>query len=231
MGLKVDVAVNGQEAVLMVAQASYDAVLMDCQMPVMDGFEATGLIRKDPRFAALPILAMTANAMSGDRERCIAAGMNEHISKPISPDTLAVKLAQAMKHKAWANADMAAGAQAGAFGILRLAGVDVDTGLDRLHGNDIAYRKQLQNLQQLHAAFGEQLRAAMEGGKGELARRVVHNLHGIARNLGATALVAAAARLEAAVTVNEGVEESLAALKAPFDLLHAAIGAQLAQQP
>jgi two-component system sensor histidine kinase/response regulator len=84
--LKVDIADNGEIAVRMVQSADYDLVLMDMQMPVMDGIEATKAIRSISRFATLPIVAMTANAMSGDRERCLAAGMNDHIAKPIDPD-------------------------------------------------------------------------------------------------------------------------------------------------
>ncbi len=96
LGLTVSVAENGQVALDMLAAHIYDAVLMDCQMPVMDGYEATRQIRANPRFAGLPILAMTANAMSGDRERCLEVGMNEHISKPIIQEVLAMTLAHAL---------------------------------------------------------------------------------------------------------------------------------------
>ncbi|MDR3318433.1 MAG: response regulator [Clostridiales bacterium] len=87
-GLTVDVANNGQEALDMLANNYYNAVFMDIQMPVMDGFAATQKIRKNPRFDKLPIIAMTAHAMSGDREKSIEAGMNDHITKPIDPDEL-----------------------------------------------------------------------------------------------------------------------------------------------
>ena len=85
---EVDVADNGEIAVRMVGEKQYDIVLMDMQMPVMDGIEATRTIRSDPRFAQLPIVAMTANAMAADRDRCLEAGMNDHIPKPIDPDQL-----------------------------------------------------------------------------------------------------------------------------------------------
>ncbi|MFH2211522.1 MAG: ATP-binding protein, partial [Pseudomonadota bacterium] len=83
-GIRADVAVNGAEAVEMVSRADYDGVLMDCQMPVMDGYEATRKIRADAHYADLPIIAMTANALPGDRDKCIASGMNEQITKPIN---------------------------------------------------------------------------------------------------------------------------------------------------
>jgi diguanylate cyclase (GGDEF)-like protein/PAS domain S-box-containing protein len=85
-GIRVDLACNGEEAIAMIGQNDYSAVLMDCQMPVMDGFEATRLIRTDPRFAKLPIIAMTGNVMTEDREHCLASGMNEHIGKPVDWD-------------------------------------------------------------------------------------------------------------------------------------------------
>ena len=86
--IQVDLAENGEIAVRMAQKNDYDAVLMDMQMPVMDGIEATRAIRSDPRFQDLPIIAMTANAMAADREKCLNAGMNDHIGKPIDPDEL-----------------------------------------------------------------------------------------------------------------------------------------------
>ncbi|CAK0766033.1 hypothetical protein CCP3SC1_470017 [Gammaproteobacteria bacterium] len=83
MGILVDLANNGAEAVQMVIGRHYDAVLMDIQMPVMDGYEATQAIRQDSRFARLPIIAMTAHAMASDQEKSLAVGMNGHIGKPI----------------------------------------------------------------------------------------------------------------------------------------------------
>ena len=87
-GFSVDVAMNGRQAVDMIRQKVYGIVLMDLQMPEMDGFEATRMLRQDPRFVDLPIVAMTANTMASDRERCLEAGMNDHVPKPIDPPTL-----------------------------------------------------------------------------------------------------------------------------------------------
>jgi two-component system, sensor histidine kinase and response regulator len=92
--VQVDLAENGEVAVRMVKDNQYDLVLMDMQMPVMDGIEATRAIRSDARFDDLPIIAMTANAMSADRDRCLEAGMNDHIAKPIEPQELFMMLTQ-----------------------------------------------------------------------------------------------------------------------------------------
>jgi PAS domain S-box-containing protein len=88
VGIQVDVAENGEKGLHRLQHGSYDLVLMDVQMPVMDGLDCAKRIRELPAFADLPILAMTANAMAGDRERSLAAGMNDHVTKPIEPDEL-----------------------------------------------------------------------------------------------------------------------------------------------
>lgn len=99
-GIQVDIAFHGAEAVQKVEHTAYDVVLMDCQMPVMDGFEATARIRSNPRFARLPILAMTASAMVSDQEKCLAVGMSHHIAKPIDIEQLTIMLADWVKRKA-----------------------------------------------------------------------------------------------------------------------------------
>jgi CheY-like chemotaxis protein len=96
LGIRVAIAVNGREGVDQVLAEAFDLVLMDIQMPVMDGLTATKLIRSDDRFHELPIIALTAHAMTGDRERSLDAGMNDHLTKPINPDTLAAMLSRWM---------------------------------------------------------------------------------------------------------------------------------------
>ena len=99
MNIHTDVVANGIEAVNALREVPYDLVLMDCQMPEMDGYEATQVIRADLKKSAetLPILAMTANAMQGDSERCLAAGMNDYISKPVDRETLFAVLSKWLK--------------------------------------------------------------------------------------------------------------------------------------
>ena len=93
-GITVNIANNGEEALLLLEKMPFDGVLMDCQMPVMDGYDAARLIRKQKKFKNLPILALTANTMKGDKEKVIAAGMNDHIAKPISPNAMFTTMAK-----------------------------------------------------------------------------------------------------------------------------------------
>jgi CheY-like chemotaxis protein len=114
-GIVVTVAGNGQEALAVLAQQPFDGVLMDCQMPVMDGYTATRALRQQPQWRDLPVIAMTANAMVGDRDKALAAGMNDHIAKPISMDEVFATLARWVRPEAHASGRAAAGAGAGAL--------------------------------------------------------------------------------------------------------------------
>ncbi len=96
-GLEVETAENGADALQRLDEQTYDGILMDCQMPIMDGYEATRRIREHEKFKPLPIIAMTANTMKGDREKVLAAGMNDHIGKPIDPDIMFLTMARWIK--------------------------------------------------------------------------------------------------------------------------------------
>lgn len=88
LGHRVDLAENGERALAALQRQRYDIILMDCQMPVMDGFEATRAIRQNPEWADLPVIAVTANVLQGDREQCLASGMNDYVTKPYKRDEL-----------------------------------------------------------------------------------------------------------------------------------------------
>ncbi|CAG0978126.1 hypothetical protein ARNL5_02248, partial [Anaerolineae bacterium] len=142
-GIRVDVAGNGLEALTMVSAGAYDGVLMDCQMPVMDGFEATRRIRADGRFDRLPVIAMTANAMAGDREKCLACGMNDHIAKPIDVRQMFATLARWVTPAVPAAAADARDAAPAMAAIPPMAGIDVDAALIRVGGDAGLLRKML----------------------------------------------------------------------------------------
>jgi signal transduction histidine kinase/DNA-binding response OmpR family regulator len=203
-GIRADVASNGAEAVEMVCRASYDGVLMDCLMPVMDGYEATRRIRADEHHADLPIIAMTANALVGDREKCLASGMNEHLAKPIHVRQLLVTLARWIK-KSHAH-------QAGSPNILetpientlpQLAGVNMVEAMECVNGNVVFYQKILNMFRENQANAAEHIRAAWLSGDYETAARLAHTLRGLAGNVGAENLVSQIREFEMALRAKQ----------------------------
>jgi len=171
---------------------------MDCQMPVMDGYEATRRLRSQERFKALPVLAMTANAMAGDRERALAAGMNDHIAKPINVynmfDIMAKWIAPSPSPEASAMADTEETVE---VDIPVLPGIDTAAGLATCIGDRRLYRKLLRMFRDGHDNFAEQFRMAQASDDPRAATRCAHNLKGVAGTIGAQALQKAAEALEA----------------------------------
>ncbi|GAB6042453.1 hybrid sensor histidine kinase/response regulator [Endothiovibrio diazotrophicus] len=194
LGLRVSLAHNGREAVEAVAGECFDLVLMDVQMPEMDGFEATRRIRGAGGRDDLPIIALTAHAMEGDRERCLTAGMNDHISKPIDPeplfDTLVRWIRPARRTPPTARP---AERPAGELPELAIDGLDARRGLTRVRGNRRLYREVLER-------FAADYRgcdlAAELGGERDHAVRFAHTLKGVSATLGALPLSRAAAEVE-----------------------------------
>ena len=243
-GIEVDVANNGEEALARLATKGFDGVLMDCQMPVMDGYTATRRLREDPAFQDLPVIAMTANAMAGDREKVLAAGMNDHIPKPINLDqmlkTMALWIKPARPRPALApgaSPRVAAAVQTGPMGApspdsldfrdaLDLPGIEVAAGLARVEGDLGLYRKLLRRFKTDQAGFETNFRQAWTGGDREGATRLAHTLKGLAGNIGALALQEAARALETA-TCEDGpaVEDRLVAVLAALTPILAVIGA------
>ena len=213
-GLVVTIVSNGQEALDEVGKAEFDAVLMDVQMPVLDGYEATRRIREDERFAELPIIAMTAHAMAGDREKSLDAGMSDHFNKPIDAERLFVTLAKWIR-PGERDARAAAGPAAGEGAALpKAACIDVDAGLARLGGNRALYRKLLLKFRAGQSEAAADIRQALDRGDVELAARLAHTVKGVAGNLGAGELESAARDLDD--VVKQGGSEEVGRLLDAF---------------
>ncbi len=226
----VDIAENGKAALRLIGANDYDAVLMDMQMPVMDGIEATRAIRADPRFADLPIIAMTANAMASDRELCLEAGMNDHIAKPIDPDQLFGVLLRWIKHNGDAAVDGTAIARPPAppppIDIV-IPGVDVRSGLRRTGSNAKRYKTLLSRFAQQEAGAVDTMRTALAMGDAATAERAAHSLKGAAGTLGAAALSSIAGEAETAIRLGQRADDVLkslaVALARVVDGIHAAL--------
>ena len=236
-GLDVTLATNGQEAVNAVKENSYDAVLMDVQMPVMDGYTATREIRRDDRYKKLPIIAMTAHAMAGDEDKSLQAGMNGHVTKPIDPDQLFSTLQKWIKpgeRRAQVKPSEAHAKQTVSYQAIpaedefpeSLPGFDLADGLSRLQGNKKLYRKLLLSFATDYNAVANEIRQALDAKDFDQAHSLVHNLKGLAGNLAATGLQAAAVNLEQLV---KGVEKNPSAtdLNLKFSELETALNQAL----
>jgi signal transduction histidine kinase/DNA-binding response OmpR family regulator/HPt (histidine-containing phosphotransfer) domain-containing protein len=196
-GVVVSVAGDGQQALDMLARERFDAVLMDCQMPVMDGYAATKALRERPSLRNLPVIAMTANAMVGDREAVLAVGMNDHIAKPIVVAEMFATLAK------WVKPGRSSGS-----GIERVDaplspnGIDTPSGLANTGGDNALYRRMLGMFRKKEADFVQRFRAARAEGDPDAAMRAAHDLKSEAGTLGMPGLEQSAAALERACLEN-----------------------------
>ena len=204
-GLIVTMAHDGREAVNAVKSDEFDVVLMDVQMPVMDGYEATGAIRSDPGFKDLPIIAMTAHAMAGDRERSLEAGMNDHVTKPIDPEILYRTLAKWVslsgaegpeKKKVDVESRAEAGIGRTTEELPELDGINVEAGLKRLLGNVVTYRRILMQFSKDFQNAAESLETLFSEEKYDEAKILAHTIKGAGGNIGAESLQMAAAAIE-----------------------------------
>ena len=229
-GVLVDVADDGEQAierVLAHPPGHYSLVLMDLQMPVMDGYEATRRLRLDQRYFDLPIVAMTAHAMAEERKRCQVLGMNGHVAKPIEPDLLYAMLAQFTKDAPVAAAVFPGHAPATPDSappppatlpptLPVIAGLDTVTGLRRVGGKIPFYRQLLARFARDSESFEVTFAQAVAQGQWDAAIRQAHTLKGLAGSMGATEAQARADRLERAARDKraDGVEGPLSELAA-----------------
>ena len=224
-GIVLTIVGDGQQALDLLAHAgtaAFDGVLMDCQMPVMDGYEATRRLRAQPRYAQLPIIAMTANAMASDREMALAAGMNDHISKPLNVAAMFATMSK------WIRPEQPAGVapparqpdaenKTAADALPpQLPGIDQRAGLATSMGRQDLYLRMLVRFRDGHARLREDFEAARQSDDPTAAARVAHTLRGTAGNVGAKGVAATATALELACKA--GVAEAeLAALLTAVD--------------
>jgi two-component system sensor histidine kinase/response regulator len=201
-GVSLTLAGNGREAIEQLRAGDFDAVLMDIQMPEMDGYEATARIRAESRWSKLPIIAMTAHAMIKDRERCLQVGMNDFVSKPFDPDELFAVLAR------WAPGTIGTQpvpAKAAVTVAETVGAIHFEAGLKCCNGRAALYRKLLRMFVEQEEGEGSlgAITAKLQVGDKVAATRIAHSLKSSMGSLGAQALGDTAARLEAALNANE----------------------------
>jgi CheY-like chemotaxis protein len=202
--MRVDVATGGQEAVDMVRTGDYDLVLMDIQMHEMDGYTATRAIRALPGCADVPVVAMTAHAMAGDREKSLAAGMNDHVVKPIDPDLLLRTLVKWIDPRRLAGRPAlqaaavpgAPPAAAGGASLPAVRGVDWHRALANAGGQHQRLRRRIAGFLQEYVNAPQLMRDALAHGDYAPLQSLAHNLKSGAAYIGATSLATVAGTLE-----------------------------------
>lgn len=214
-GFVVEIANNGKESVEKVlasgVPSKYDIVLMDLQMPVMDGYTATMEIRKHSMYNDLPIVAMTADAMIGIKEKCISVGMMDFVTKPINPDDVFGALVTWVKpgeRKMEDHPKPKIFIQDAGELLPEFKNIDVKNGLTRVGGNKKLYISLLEKFYDNNINVIEQIKTAMHNGDKELSVRLAHTVKGVAGNLGAVELNLIAAKIEAALKNDQLVADS-----------------------
>ncbi len=226
MGLVVLVANNGQEALDRLESETVDLVLMDIQMPVMDGLTATRRIRAQDRWQQLPVIAMTANAMNSDREQSRQAGMNDHLAKPIDPDVLGQVLRQWLPISVEPSRsvhDAIPAEMASDEPLLHVPGLDVASGLRRVLGQRKRYVELLNLYLQQHSHWLDDLRTALLQSDMVLAERIAHTIRGLLGNLGAHTWMQHATELESMIKNEQSSSIPWPALKAELADFHMAL--------
>ena len=205
----VDLAENGMVALNKVRSTDYDLVLMDMQMPVMDGLTATQEIRKEERFKDLPVVAMTANVMQGDRDRCMAAGMNDHVAKPIEPEKLWEALLK------WIKPQQSTGVFVEEIKPIDqdvdlpsdIEGLDMADGLRRVLGKKPLYLSLLRKFVTGQSSVMEEILKALNGNHPDTAELLAHTLKSVSGTIGAFGMAQLARKLETAIRERSPREE------------------------
>jgi two-component system sensor histidine kinase/response regulator len=238
-GFKVDIAEDGQKSIEKLDKHLYDIVLMDMQMPVMDGVTATREIRKDERFKDLPILAMTANVMEADVKRCREAGMQDHIGKPIDPDELFAKLLKWLKPRKIEAVQETIATPVKKTkkkkpkptkqdDLPEIPGLDTSLGLKRVMGKKTFYVEMLRKYIDNQGQAPAQIRQSLDAGDDATAERQAHTAKGVSGNIGATELQGMAAALEKAIR-EKSLREEIGALLETFGAAHGKLIAGLTE--
>jgi two-component system sensor histidine kinase/response regulator len=226
-GLTVDLAENGLQAVELVQQNHYDLILMDMQMPELDGLAATRSIRALAQGRQIPILAMTANVYAQDRQRCQEAGMNDFVAKPVDPERLyevldkwlpsqADRTTEATLPKETTDADMRAELDS-------VPNLDVNAGMRRVMNKQALYLRMLSKFLSDHGGDFARIREMLDAGDHDTARRLAHSLKGVSGTLGAVEVQMRALALEEAIRANASAEDLgkwLAETEAAYANLH-----------
>jgi two-component system sensor histidine kinase/response regulator len=197
-GARIVTASNGREALekLDAADARFDLVLMDIQMPEMDGYEATARIRSQARYREMPIIAMTAHAMSSERQKALEIGMDDHISKPIEPEEMIATLKNYVRMSRGPAGQAASRPREAEDPLLPILGVDIEEGMRRVSGNRRLYRALLGRFAERQAYSPSEMHAALTAGDTKRAAILAHTLKGVAGNLGASQVYSRASELE-----------------------------------
>ena len=215
-GMSVTLAANGQEALELIEGQDFDGVLMDIQMPVMDGYTATQRLREDERFKSLPVIAMTANAMADDIDRCLSSGMNGHISKPINVTEMFRTMAQWITPATPAQEviEEKPEPEQSSQKLPSIRGLNTGSGLSTVQGNTELYLKLLKKFHMSQKTFETDFREAIKARDLDTATRIAHTLKGVSGNIGAGSVQKAAGTLEKACkeTDKESIRTSFQAL-------------------
>lgn len=207
-GIDVIVANDGVQALDKLTKHDFDGILMDCQMPNMDGYEATKRIRVQAQYKELPIIAMTANAMVGDKEKVLDAGMNAHISKPINVDTMFKTMSKWITPNEPVECSGKTATLKNNENIIipELEGIDIQQGLATTQNNKKLYRKLLIKFHDNQCDFIEQFNRSQQSSDLKAPARCAHSLKGVAGNIGAKEVQHAASKLEQACIENNSLE-------------------------